>query len=529
LKANAGKQSFLSGAAILALAVAVTKIIGALYKIPLGNLLDREGMAHFYVAYNIYNLLLTLSTAGLPLAISRLVSEATALGRENQKRRILQVSLVLFALMGVVLSAAMFWGNGLLAGLLNDSLAALSIRVLSPAVLCVCLMSAVRGFTQGEGNMLPTAGSEVVEAVGKLLVGLTLAWLLLRQGLGAPVGAAGAIAGVSAGAALGTLALLILLLRRRRIPGSDVPESRRAILKRILAIGIPITVGAGGMSLITLLDQSIVMGTLQQSLGLSEQAAASLYGEYTFGMTLFAMPPAFIYPIAISLVPSISGALARGDTKTAQHSAATACRAASLLALPAGVGLSVLAGPILRLLYPAVPETAAAATYHLQVLGIACIFVCLMVLTNGILQAYGKEYIPIFTLLSGGILKIVVNYFMVGNPSIGIKGASVGTLYCYVLIVILNLIAIRRVVPQQIDFGSLFGRPLLATAVMGGCAWGGHLLLCRILPSSVATVLAVLLAVVVYGALVLALHIVSREEIELLPGGKKIAKFLHLS
>jgi stage V sporulation protein B len=527
LKAN-NRQSFLSGAAILALAVAVTKVIGALYKIPLGNLLDREGMAHFYVAYNIYNLLLTLSTAGLPLAISRLVSEATALGRENQKRRILQVGLALFVVLGMVLSTAMFWGNELLAGFLNDSLAALAIRVLSPAVLCVCLMSAIRGYTQGEGNMLPTAWSEVLEALGKLFVGLTLAWLLLRQGLGASVGAAGAIAGVSAGAVLGALALLILLLRRRRAVGSDTPDFHRSILKKILSFGIPITVGAGGMSLITLLDQSIVMGTLQRSLGLSEQAAASLYGEYTFGMTLFAMPPAFIYPIAISLVPSISGALARHDSKTAQHSTQTACRVTALLALPAGVGLSVMAGPILHLLYPAVPETATAATYHLQVLGIACIFVCLMVLTNGILQAYGKEYIPIFTLLTGGILKIVVNYFMVGNPSIGIKGASVGTLYCYVLIVILNLLAIRKVVPQHIDFGALFGRPLLATAIMGACAWGSHLLLCRALSPGFATLLAVGIAVVIYASLVLALRIVSREEVLLLPGGEKIVKFLHL-
>lgn len=529
MKANGKKQSFLSGAAILAGAVAVTKLIGALYKIPLGNLLDSEGMAHFYVAYNIYNLLLVLSTAGLPLALSRLVSQAGALGRGNQQKRIFRVGLGLFAVLGVVLSAAMFFANQPLAALLNDSLAAPSIRVLAPAVLCVCLMSAVRGYTQGMGNMIPTAASEIIESAGKLLVGLGLAWFLLRQGLGVEYGAAGAIAGVSAGEVAAVIFLFAILLGKKGAESTDVPDARRVIVRRLLSIGVPITVGAAGMSLITLLDQSIVMGTLQRALGLSEHAAASLYGEYTFGMTLFALPSSFIYPVTISLLPAISGALARHDTAAAQKNMTSAFRMTTLLALPCGVGLSVLAGPILNLLYPAVPETAQAAAYHLQILGVASIFVCLMVLTNSILQAYGKEYIPIFTLLAGGLLKIALNYVMVGNPAIGIKGAPVSSLYCYVLIVILNLVAIRRVIPHRMDLGAIFGKPLLATAVMGVCAWGGNALLGGVLSARVATAASVLLAAAVYAVLVLALRIISREEILLLPRGEKIAQLLHLS
>ena len=411
------RHNFISGAAVLALAVAVTKVLGALYKIPLGNLLDKEGMAHFYAAYNIYNLLLVLSTAGLPLALSRLVSRAAAQGRLNAQRRIFRTALALLAVIGAVCSAVMCLFPQVLSGLLHDSLAAPAIRVLGPAVLFVCLTSAIRGYTQGLGDMTPTAVSQMTESAGKLVIGLALCLVLLHRGADSSLCAAGAIAGVTAGSLLSLTVLTVFLLRRRDRAAVDVPPARSAVLRELLTAGIPITLGAAGMSLITLLDQALVMSTLQNTLGYTEAAATALYGEYTFGMTLFALPPSFIYPVTVSLVPDISAALARGDRPAAGRSAAAALKLTTLIALPTGAGLSVLAGPILRLLYPAVPDTAAAAAYHLTILGIACIFVCLMVATNGVLQAYGKEYIPVVTLLCGGILKIITNYLMVGDPA----------------------------------------------------------------------------------------------------------------
>ena len=176
------KKSFLGGAAILAAAVAIVKIIGAVYKIPLGNIIGDEGKAHFTVAYNIYNLLLTISTAGLPLAISKLTSEAHALGRENEKRKIFSTSIWLFFGLGLVFSLFMFFGSAQLAAFMNDSLAFWSIRALSPAVFCVCLLACMRGYTQGQGNMTPTAVSQILEALCKLGIGLSLAWYFLKLG-----------------------------------------------------------------------------------------------------------------------------------------------------------------------------------------------------------------------------------------------------------------------------------------------------------------------------------------------------------
>ena len=488
------RQNFMGGAAILALAVAVTKLLGALYKIPLGNLLDREGMAHFYAAYNIYSLLLVLSTAGLPVALSRMVARAAAQRRFGAARRCLRTGLALLGVMGLACSAVMCLLPDTLAAALHDGDAAPALRALGPAVLLVCLSAALRGYTQGLGDMVPTAAGQVAESTGKLTVGPAL-----------------------------------LLPRRASLPPvRDVPPARRDIARQLLRDGVPITVGAAGMSLITLLDQTLVTGTLQNTLHYSAAETAALYGEYTFGMTLFALPPSFIYPLSVSLMPAVSAALTRGDRTAAGKAAGAAMKLTVLTALPAGVGLSVLAEPILLLLYPAVPDTARAAAYHLTFLGLACVFVCLMVAANGVLQAYGHPLVPVLALLCGGVLKVVTNYLMVGDPATGIRGAAVSTLYCYALIVLIDLIAIARLVPERPGYIRLFARPVLVTAVMALAARSGYGLFCRVLPERWAVLPAIAVAAAVYGILTLAVGAVTRRDVVTLPRGEKIADFLHL-
>ena len=521
------RQSFLSGAAILAGAVAVTKVLGALYKIPLGNLLDSQGMAHFYAAYNVYNLLLMLSTAGLPLAASRLVARAEALGRHDHARRVFRCALALLGGLGLAFSALMFLLPQTMAGALHDPLAAAAIRVLAPSVLCVCLTSAIRGYTQGLGNMTPTAVSQIIESACKLLVGLGLCAFLLRNGAAPETGAAGAIAGVTCGTALGLLYLLWALGRTPRQTGGGA-EPVGGTLRQLLRIGVPITVAGGAMSLMTLLGQSLVLGTLQTKLGYSAEAAAELYGQYTFGMTLFVLPPSFIYPLTVSLIPAITQARTRHDDAAAARLTASAVRMTALLALPMGVGLSVLAGPILQLFYPAVPETAQAAAAHLTVLGLASIFVCLMVVTNGILQAHGRENVPIWTLLAGGILKVVTNYLLVADPDVGIRGAAAGTLYSYVLIVVLNIIAVHRCMGGRVDFFRCLWRPALCTAVMALAARSGYELLAAWFSQRIAAILAIAAAALVYAVLALALGAVTAEDLKHFQKGEKWARRLHL-
>lgn len=526
------KQNFFGGVAVLTAAVVAVKIISALYKIPLNNILDSEGVGHFTIAYNVYGFLLQLSLAGFPLALSKLTSEAAALGRYHQVRRQFRVAACLFFSLGATASAVMFFAAGPMAAALNDSLAADAIRVLSPAVFFVCMVGCCRGYTQGLGDMVPTAVSQIIEALCKLVVGLALAWYVLKW-LGRPVetGAAAAMFGVTVGSAAAVVFCLFWMLGHRLEGRSgDRPERRRSILKRLLVIGVPITLGSSVMSMITLIDQTVVMARLQDALGLTEQMAAALYGEYTFGMTLFNLPPTFVYPVTISMIPAVSAALTRRQEERGRRIVSASFRLVTLLSLPAGVGMSVLAGPILQLLYPAVPETAAAATYHLQILGGASVLVCLMLLCNGVLQAYGRVYIPIATACVGGAVKVASNYVLCGDPAFGIRGAPISTLLCYGVIALLDLAAVAWVLGRnRPGYFRLFAKPAAAAAVMALAARGSFgALVDGGLSPGLAVVPAILLAAAVYGVLAILLRMVTREELALFPKGEKIAEWLHI-
>lgn len=529
------KQSFMGGVTVLAISTILVKICGALYKIPLGNILGDEGIAHFNTAYNIYSVLLTLSTAGLPLALSKLVSEAESLGRTNQVRRCFRSALALFVALGVVGTAAMLLFTEELAAWMNNSLAYWPIKVLGLSVICVTIMCAFRGYAQGRQNMMPTAVSQLIESFFKLVVGLPLAWYLIDKGLGLEIGAAGAIVGVTAGIVLAMLYMIWQYLRHRgdAQTGTDIPESYGLVIKRLLWLGIPITIGQAGMSILNMLDQKIIMGQLQDVLSLSEEAAATLYGQYTLSSNLYNLLPAFLPAVAISLIPAISVAATRKDHQEVNRVVSASFRLIAVLAIPAGVGLSVMAGPILQLLYPAKPEAAAAATYHLQILGVASIFVCLMLLTNSIMQAHNKARWPIYTMLLGGVIKVAVNYILVGDPDINIKGAPVGTLVCYLLIAVMNLVLVYRLLEKKPNYLAYFLKPAAASAVMGAGCWAVYGLASRFvgegyLARALATMAAIGVAVVIYLVLVIALRIITREDLKMVPKGEKLAKLLHI-
>ena len=531
----AKKQSFLGGAAILTAAVVIVKLIGAAYKIPLSNILGSAGQTYFDTAYQIYNFLLTFSTAGLPLAISRMTSQAHAQGLENEKRKIFRTSIWLFFGLGLVCSVLMFFRADALARFLNNSLASTAVQALAPAVFCVCLLACMRGYTQGQGN-IPTAISQVLEALLKLGIGLPLAWYVLHIGLTAELSAAGAIVGVTAGTAVSMLFLFAYLAtHKNRKESLDVPSTSGQIIKQILLIGVPITLSNSAMSIINIIDTKIVMGRLQNGLGLAEEAAAVLNGQYRIAMNMPNMVASFVYPVTMSLIPFAAAALARKDHAEADRIISSAFRLIAILALPAGIGLSVLSTPIEILMLPMQPEDALAAGPHLRILGIALIFICLMILTNAILQTYGKEKLPIFTVIAGGVVKVVMNYILVGNPEINIHGAPISTLCCYLTICVLNLFFVWKYSPQKPRYIQLFVKPVFASAVMGAAAWAVCGLVSRVLSghsaygvNALATFCGILAGVVVYGILVIALRILRAEDVKSLPKGEKIAKLLHL-
>ncbi len=522
-------RSFFGGAAILAASIAVAKLIGALYKIPLGNILDDPGFAYFNNAYAIYNLLLMVATAGLPVAMSKTISEATTLGRGRQVERVFRVSLHTFLALGVLSSLIMLLFAHPLACLQGNALTAPSIRALSLSCFFVCAMASYRGYAQGQGNMTPTGISQVLEASIKLLAGLALAWYLLQQGLGSQYVSAGAIGGVTIS---GLVALAYLVLQHRRAAahqpplGDSPPDSTRHILKTMAQIAIPITICASVVPITTCLDSIQVQNLLQSALGHSPEASSALYGSFQKAVTIYNLPSALMVALTSSIVPAVSACLSREDSRGAGQIAESALRVGALLAMPAGVGLALLSGPIIRMLFPNTNQEVASAS--LLVLGVASIFVCIQLLCSAILQAHGQVLLPVFQVALGSAAKLAVNYTLVQRPELGVKGAPVGTLVCFAVIALLQLASIRRLTQHPPSYRRVFWKPALAAAAMGVVVWLLHPLLGRFLGNTLAVLGTIAVACLVYAVLVVALRILSKEDLMLMPKGEKLAKLLRL-
>lgn len=538
--ANSEKKStFFGGAAILAVSAILVKVIGAIYRIPLGNILPNEVMADYNSAYNIYNVFMTISTVGLPVALSKTISEANTMGRYNQVRKIFRVAFYAFLLIGLV---GFFCMTVLAAPLsefmLSNPKAVYCVLALSPSVLCVCMISAFRGYFQGHFNMVPTGVSQVIEALFKLIVGLALAAYLVYAISRPELGSVGAIVGISTGS---IVALVYILLkyrstrRKERTVANDRPDSSKKILGSLLKLAIPITLSSAASSLVTLVDNKLVMSQLRSVFqaidGMGAEAALDaardLYGIYAKTMSIYNLPFSMMVPLTACIIPAVSACLSRHDRPGAQRISESAVRVGLLVALPMGMGLFALGGPIMSLLYPALDPAVAGPL--LSILGLASVFVALQLLCNSILQANGLVNLPILAVVIGGVVKLVVNYILVGNPAIRINGAPVGTLCCFAVITLLEMFFIRRAVPSAPRFGRTFIKPLIAAAVMAGAAWACNGLLFKIgISARLATVGAIMVAVAVYVVLVLVLRAISREDLSLMPKGDKIAKILRI-
>lgn len=526
--AEAKKQSFFGGAAILAAGIIIVKIIGALFKIPLANVLGETGNGIFNQSYYIYSVFLSVSTAGLPVALSKLVSEARSLGREQQARKIFRVSFMLFFTLGFLSFLAMWFGNVFFAGFLENSKTALSIRALAPAVFCVGCLSAFRGYAQGCGNMTPTAVSQIIEALCKLLVGLGLAIYLARTGKGTDVSAAGAITGVTVGTILSLVYMFVNYLRHR-VPArtTDHPDGAGRILRQLLRYAIPITLSSSMVALISTIDSKFVMMQLQQRLHFTEDAASGLYGTYGAAMNLYNLPSSLMVALTASVIPYLSAALVRKDAVGAKAVVNSSYRVTALLAFPMGLGLWALSTPIMGLLYPRYDAELGGSL--LAVLGISALFVCLMLVSNSILQAHGRVHVSIVTMLIGGVIKIALNYRLVAIPEINIHGAPIGTLCCFATVAILNMAIVYRVSSDKPNYLTLFTKPLFASLLMAISARGAYALLYARLASRLVCVgISIVLAVVVYAALVVALRIITKDDLALLPKGQKLAKLLRV-
>ena len=374
---------------------------------------------------------------------------------------------------------------------------------------------------------------QIIEALFKLIVGLTLAWYFIRV-LGKPdyIGAAGAIAGVTVSELAALLYMAWDYLRtQRHTPSpapSERPDSAKRILKTCLLLAIPITITAASTSIMTAVDNALVLGRLQNAgLLLSEDAARSLMGNYTGVQTVYQIPAALMVAITASVIPAVTICFTQKDRTGAAKIVGSSLKTAALLAFPSGIGMLVLGKPIVQLLFPSLDADIAGTI--LSILGIANIFVCLMLVATSVLQAYNILSLPIFTMLAGGVVMVLFDYFMVGTVQFNIYGSPVGTCLCFGLTCGLDLHLVRRVVPGCPNYAQLFGKTLAASIIMGAAAWAVYGLTSHLIGVKLAVLLAILLAVVLYAVLLVLLQVLTKDDLSLMPKGDKIAKLLHIN
>ena len=554
------KQTFLHGAALLAMATAVVKVIGALYKLPLKMVIGDEGYSYFSTAYDIYTVLLLIATAGLPVAMSRMISQASSLGNRNQVKRVYNSARALFFAIGAAGTLLMMLFCRQLAQALEQPDAWFAIVCLGPCAFLMGTISTYRGFFQGQGNMIPTSVSQVLEAVCKLVVGLLAAVVLLHFTGSIPLAAGGAILGVTFSCLISVFYLFAVYRKASGELGTDdgPVTSYGVTTKQLLAIAVPITIGAAGLQLLTVVETSLYMdrliGLLETNRLLSPLAsileaevlaanpqgltaqekyakiAANFNGIYNMGKTIYNMPNAFITPITVSIIPAITSQLTLANDRGVKSTEESAARVTALLSLPCAVGLIVLAEPIMALLGGYSGEKLALAGQLMALLGVSVFLHAIVLLTNAIMQAHGRAGLPVVNMLCSGVVRLAVVYILTGNPAIGILGVPMGTALCNLCIAVLNLFAIRRCIPQRPALIRNLLRPLMPAAIMGAVAWAvwlavgalgitSRILLCGV-PIGAAGVTYLVLAVV--------LKSITREDCLLLPKGEKIARLLRL-
>ena len=548
------KQTFLQGTAVLAMATVLVKLMGFLFKVPLNNIIGEDGFGYFNTAYDVYNVLLMISTTGLPVAMSRMISQAQTLGNHAQIKRIYRTSLYVFLTIGMVGSLGMlFFCRQLSVMVTTNENSWAAIAALAPCVLLICLVSAYRGFFQGQSNMTPTSVSQIFEAVTRLVVGLGLAWLVMKLTGEAAVRAQGivlasgetaqdygditlAAGGAILGVTLGSLISVVYLHHKFRQSnqilslGGGTAKSTRSTMKELLSIAVPITLGSAGLQIINLFDTMIYMRRLTGALQWTEKMADSAKGVYNFCQTVFALPCSFIPTITIAVIPAITASLTRKDLAEAKATSESSVRTMALIAMPCAAGLFVMAEPVIRLLCSTYTEDKIQlAATMLAILGLTVIFNSLVLLLNAIMQAHGDVVTPVVNMLIGGIIKIIVNYILVGQPNLNIVGAPIGTFICYISITAFDLIAMKRHISARPAIFKNIIRPGLASAIMGPATFMVYRVLSNVISSwKLACLLSLAFAVVLYAVLVVFLRCLTYEDCMLLPKGEKIAKILRI-
>jgi O-antigen/teichoic acid export membrane protein len=528
----------IKGAAVLAAAAVISKLLGTMQKIPLQNLAGDGVFGIYNAVYPVYILILTLATAGFPIAVSTFVSEQMVRGRADEARRTLRIAASVLAGTGLIFFVLLFFGADWLAGLIGVRQASPSIRSVSFALLLVPVMAALRGYFQGCRNMVPTAVSQVVEQLVR--VGTMVGLLLYFQHADATAGriASGATFGSVTGAAAGLLVMLLYWRRELRdrsaaapaAAENDTPEPAMSVVRRFVRYALPVCLGTIVLPVLTLVDTFTIPRLLKHG-GKLESEAISLFGLYNHGQPLVQLITLIATSVSAAIVPAIAEARARGAHAAIDRSMELTVRLAWLIGLAASGGLAVAAVPLNQMFY-----LSAAGSDTMAILAFTALFATVNIVSGSILVGFGAVMAPARNLLIAAVLKAGLNIVLM--PVWGINGAAVATVIAYMAACVLNLVELRRLTGYRPAPAQSFGKPLMAAVVM--CAavaaviFGSAALFSglpwRLPPRavhSVTALLGVFTGAVVYVLAVLRFGAVTRQDLESVPGmGSRLIRLL---
>lgn len=553
------KQSFMGNVMIILFAQIVVKLLGIIYRLVITNIdgFGNQGNGYYTAGYNIYTLLLAISSVGIPNAISKMTSAKNAVGDYKGAYRIYKSALILFSIIGIVASSLLFFG----AGLVSDKIikmpnAKYVLMALSPSILFVCLSSVVRGYFVGMHNMQASSRSQILEQIFKCVLTVGIVVFMSNHTLypndsdmNAAMMAAGANLATTLATVLSTIYIFGFYLKRKngiqgKIRQTAVETAKKPLLsmfRSILIISIPISLG----SIISAINRIVDTATITRGIETAFSAmipahggiaaiinptleqlnneAVRLAGVLSKSDTLLNLPISMNISFATVLVPSISAALARGERKEASKFVSYSLLISLLIIMPCAVGFVALAQPIYSMLYPAAPD----GWQLLQLSSIALIFIALNQTISGSLQGIGKVFVPATGLLIGCIAKFILNTILIRQPAINIYGAPLGSIFCQIISFAYSFTVLSRNIPVSVTLGKYILKPLCCSATMGIAAYLIHKGMLSLVGSNlIAVFTAIIVAVIIYFALIFSMRTLNKEELEMLPLGNKLYTLL---
>ena len=562
---------------ILSLGMLSVKFFGALFKVPLMSLLGGEGSGYFVGAYNLYNPIYALSTAGLPIAISKLVSENVALHRYRDVKMIRRLSIPLFFVTGFTGFILIILGSFIYANLSKAPDSIYSIFMLAPALLFSCLMSSYRGYFEGLRNMVPTAVSEVLESLGRLVFGLSLSFVSLWIGTNEfnshgtvfgchyddPVVAKGKILSFASAAAILGIAISSFVaflyihfryklkgdgISREQLKNSPPTRSTKYILKSILKIALPVGLGAIIMNLAGVIDSILIQRRLAYIAANSIDKLIDIYGNllpcdaiarnnvhiflsgcFGFTSTIVMFLPTISQGLAISTLPAVTSAWTIGNKKEIKKSIEKILKIASIISVPMGLGISFFSYPIMDLVYNTLHSGTKMGEIYIGsqimlVSGIGAIFIALSTPVCSMLQAIGRADLPLKILSVGMVIKVLLNYILVGIPEVNIQGAGIGTLACYIFIFSFAVRSLCKRARVSLNFVNILIKPFIAGLICAFSAVLCHNLISNFINYKVSTILSIFVSAIVYLVVIILLKPLTKEELESTEKIKKILK-----